>query len=204
MRTRISIVLAAFALALALPMATFATQPHPEHKVGICHRTASDTNPYVYIEVDEAAVDTHLHNGQGHPPKTNPDGSPRNDYLAPNGASDCEVPSSTATPTPTGTPSATATPPEPTPTPTPTTVPSEEPSPTPTSTPTPSEPVPSTTPPTEPPATPNRTLPPTDTVRDSDPVVLTWSQGIMFTLAFLVTLVGVLQHLEQTRKGRKQ
>jgi len=71
-----------------------ATQPDPEHKVWICHRTAApdDVNPYNLIEIDEAALDTHLNNGQGHPAKTNDDGSPRNDFLAPEGAtedSDC-------------------------------------------------------------------------------------------------------------------
>lgn len=46
-----------------------ATQPDPEHKVTICHRTASDTNPYVFIEVDEASLDAHLNNLPGHPAK---------------------------------------------------------------------------------------------------------------------------------------
>jgi len=94
---RLSVLFAALAL-VALPALAFATQPDPDHKVGICHRTASDTNPYVFITVDEAAVDTHLGNGQGHPAKTNEDGSPRNDFLA-DDESDCDL-TVEATPTP--------------------------------------------------------------------------------------------------------
>ena len=81
-----------------------ATQPDPEHKVGICHRTASDTNPYVYIEVDEASLDAHLNNLPGHPAKTNEDGSPRNDYLA-DGPEDCEVNEPSPSPSPSPDPS---------------------------------------------------------------------------------------------------
>ena len=51
-------VLAAIALSmLYLIRPVAATQPHPNHKVTICHRTASETNPYVRITVDEASVD---------------------------------------------------------------------------------------------------------------------------------------------------
>lgn len=46
------------------------------------------TNPYVFIEVDVASLDAHLHNLPGHPPKTNADGSPRNDFIA-TSAEDC-------------------------------------------------------------------------------------------------------------------
>lgn len=35
-----------------------ATKPDPVHKVTICHRTNSVTNPYVQITVDEASVDS--------------------------------------------------------------------------------------------------------------------------------------------------
>jgi LPXTG-motif cell wall-anchored protein len=84
--------LIAAGLALGFVTAANAT-PDPEgdgHKVGICHRTASDTNPYVFIEVDEASLDAHLNNLPGHPAKTNEDGSPRNDYLA-QSAEECVV-----------------------------------------------------------------------------------------------------------------
>jgi hypothetical protein len=64
-----SLVLAAVA-ALALSLAYFvrpalATQPDPNHKVTICHRTNSVTNPYVVITVDEASVDGDNGNDNG-------------------------------------------------------------------------------------------------------------------------------------------
>jgi hypothetical protein len=67
--SRMSLVLAAVA-ALVLSMAYFvrpalATQPDPNHKVTICHRTNSVTNPYVVITVDEASVDGDEGNDKG-------------------------------------------------------------------------------------------------------------------------------------------
>jgi len=92
-------------VATAGSMSVGATKGDP-HKVGICHRTASDTNPYVYIEVDVAALKAHI-GADAHPPK-----SGRYDYLAPNGKTDCKgaTPSPTPTPMPTPTATPTATP----------------------------------------------------------------------------------------------
>ena len=48
-------------LAAAVGGSASATRPDPgtgDHKVTICHRTNSETNPYVLIEVDYAAVDS--------------------------------------------------------------------------------------------------------------------------------------------------
>ena len=63
---------AALAAMLLLGLAagsTLATQGE-DHKVGICHRTASDTTPYVFIEVDVASLSPgHLDNADpGHKP----------------------------------------------------------------------------------------------------------------------------------------
>lgn len=94
------IVVAGLALATMLPTAAFATPDHT--KVGICHRTASDSNPYVYIEVDEAAVPAHLGNTHpGHDAKVwksdgtfrgveHSKGDPKDDYIAEQGKESCK------------------------------------------------------------------------------------------------------------------
>lgn len=187
---------------VAVAALMFAAPVAATEKVGLCHRTASDSNPYVYIEVAHAAVDTHLNNGKGHPPK---DG--RNDYLADN-ASACEQevtpspspsaasPSPSATPTsepsyepsPLPTPDASVEPTtEPSPTPSPEPSASPEPTPEPTQEPslspepsTPASPEPSSeTQPSpqvsaSPQTTPGFTLPPTDT--DSRPKPEPWTR----------------------------
>jgi hypothetical protein len=44
-----------------------ATPPSPEHKVTLCHRTNSNTNPYLQISVDVASVKFKGHNGHDGP-----------------------------------------------------------------------------------------------------------------------------------------
>jgi hypothetical protein len=125
-----------------------ATQPDPDHKVSICHRTASDTNPYVFITVDEASLPAHLNNLPGHPAKewktdgtfrgvAHVAGDLKNDYVAET-AADCVDFESSPTPTPTETvtPTPTETTPPPTSTPPPTTGPPSKHTHTPTWTPT--------------------------------------------------------------------
>jgi hypothetical protein len=58
-------------------------QASPSDKVVLCHGTASETNPYVVITVDE-------HSLKGHFNSTSSDHGPRNpDFLMPAGWSDC-------------------------------------------------------------------------------------------------------------------
>jgi LPXTG-motif cell wall-anchored protein len=52
------------AIGVASPGA-HATPPRPEHKITLCHRTDSYTNPYVTITVDVASVLHHGHDGHG-------------------------------------------------------------------------------------------------------------------------------------------
>jgi hypothetical protein len=72
---------------------------HEDHKTGLCHRTASDSNPYVFIEVDDNALPAHLNDLPGHPPKAwksagtwrgvaHAAGDLKHDYLA-TSAADC-------------------------------------------------------------------------------------------------------------------
>ena len=51
---RLGIGLTAALLIAAVAAPALATQPDPEHKQWICHRTLSDTTPWVVIEVDYA------------------------------------------------------------------------------------------------------------------------------------------------------
>jgi hypothetical protein len=82
-KTRIAMFsLAIAAMTVSTATSAFATAP-PDHKVGICHRTGSETNPYVFIVVDVASLDAHFNVNPGHPPK---DG--REDFYA-NSAEDC-------------------------------------------------------------------------------------------------------------------
>jgi len=180
-------IIAAMLLVFAFAGPTLATKPDPDHKVSICHRTASDSNPYTFISIDEAALDTHLDNGDGHPGKewksdgtfrgvTHEAGDVKFDYEA-EVSSDCDdfppptdEPTATPTPAPTETPTPepTATPtPEATPTPTPEATPTPTPSEEPSATPTPT-PVPTATPTREPGiGGGNVEPPPTDTIDSS-------------------------------------
>jgi len=159
--------------------AASATQPDPEHKVGLCHRTASDTNPYVYIEVDEAAVPAHVGNTlPGHKPTvwktdgtfrgvSHAAGDPKDDYLA-QSPGDCDDLVVDPTPTPTD---PTPTPTEPTPTPTVT-------DPTPTPTHTTEEPTEKPTPTKDPGDKPDKQDPPKQDKPGKTPDTLPHTGGI--------------------------
>jgi len=153
--TRIGLIFALLALiAIAFAPPVSATKPNPDHKVTICHRTNSDTNPYVQITVDIASSgflkaghnnhtgplwdptlkDQHVKWGDIIPPYTYGDftfdGLNWTDAGREVYDNGCTF---TPTPTPTVSPSGSV---EPTPTPTATATPSGEPSNTPTNTPT--------------------------------------------------------------------
>jgi hypothetical protein len=74
--------------ALLLGHGTEVSAAQKQHKVYICHGTASAKNPYVLINVDESAVKGHLDGtGPGHGPRNYPD------FLAVNGSCNISPPS---------------------------------------------------------------------------------------------------------------
>jgi hypothetical protein len=59
---------------LALIVAAGVASAADEHKIWICHGTASEPNPYVLISVDESARAGHFDGtAPGHGPNNNPD-----------------------------------------------------------------------------------------------------------------------------------
>jgi len=102
----------------------FVSADRPEENVPICHRNASDANPYILIRVDPNGYNGHdLHPGDLIP--------------APGGTCPSSPPTPTPSPSPTDTPTES---PSPSPTDTPTESPSPSPSDTPTETVTPASP----------------------------------------------------------------
>jgi hypothetical protein len=71
--TRLAGIYMMLAGVLALVLAGFgvtgagATKPNPEHKVTLCHRTGSYSNPYVEITPDVASVLHEGHDGHNGP-----------------------------------------------------------------------------------------------------------------------------------------
>jgi hypothetical protein len=60
--------------ALALVAGASVASAADEHKILICHGTASEPNPYVLISVDESALAGHFDGtAPGHGPQNNPD-----------------------------------------------------------------------------------------------------------------------------------
>lgn len=133
-----------------------------DHKVTICHRTNSDSNPYREITVSKKSITKTKGHDSHNGPIWNPTLKaqhikwgdiipPFDDYEGQNWTeegraiydNDCKVPESNPTPTPTDTPTPTETP-QPTPTPTDTPSPTDRPAPseTPTAEPTPDSPLP--------------------------------------------------------------
>lgn len=127
MKRIMSVMLAVFALGIACFGFVGAAQGNDvSDKVGVCHRTAADTNPYVYIEVPAEEANGHItgtdkqHNEQV---TWKSDGTWRGvahvagdlklDYYATSSA-DCEdvvpTPTETVTVTPSETPTVTETP----------------------------------------------------------------------------------------------
>jgi len=63
----VAIILGAIITVLGLGVAAGATKPNPEHKIMLCHRTDSYSNPYVVITVDVASVKFEGHDGHNGP-----------------------------------------------------------------------------------------------------------------------------------------
>lgn len=68
--------IAVLALGAVLALVPATAGATPQGKVAICHRTASDSNPYVLITVNENAVSAHI-GADAHPAKNG-----REDYFA--------------------------------------------------------------------------------------------------------------------------
>jgi hypothetical protein len=76
-------IVAMSSLAAAIAVASVASASD-DHKILICHGTASEPNPYVLISVDESAVAGHFDGTDpGHGPKNNPDLRPDENGLCP-------------------------------------------------------------------------------------------------------------------------
>lgn len=76
MRKLITLAVLAGLVTAGLALVAGTASATPQGKVSICHRTASDKNPYVLITVNQNAVDAHVGEG-AHPAKNG-----REDYFA--------------------------------------------------------------------------------------------------------------------------